>query len=80
VTLRVAVTLCGEEHECTIIAGTNYAIALDQAHRAKEACDLFTKILATSKQVFGHHHNLTKDIESALELANDFKRCNCTSQ
>jgi hypothetical protein len=63
------VTLCGEQHELSIHAGTNYAIALHQAHRAKEACDLFTKMLVISKQVLGHHHNLTKDIESAFESA-----------
>ena len=56
----------GEKHEYTIRAGRNYAIDLHRANRREEARDLLTKLLATSKQVFGLHHNITKEIESVL--------------
>jgi hypothetical protein len=58
----------GEEHEYTIIAGKNYALRLQIANRRKEARDLLMKLLATSKQVLGPHHNTTKEVESALTL------------
>jgi hypothetical protein len=63
--LRVA--KLGEEHENTIIAGTNFAIDLRNANRWGEARELLTKLLATSKQVLGPHHNTTKDVESVLK-------------
>jgi tetratricopeptide (TPR) repeat protein len=56
----------GEESGYTIRAGNDYAIALRQANRWEEARELLTKLLATSKQVFGLHHNITKEIESVL--------------
>ena len=56
----------GEEHEYTIHAGKIYAINLLKANRQEEARELLMKILATSKQVFGSDHNITKDIESEL--------------
>ena len=60
----------GEEHYYTITAGKNYALRLRKANRREEARDLLTKLLATSKQVFGPHHNSTKIIESILQRAN----------
>ena len=54
----------------TINAGKNYALRLQKANRREEARDLLTKLLATSKQVFGPHHNSTKIIESILQRAN----------
>jgi len=55
-----------EEHEYTIRAGKILAMTLQDANRGDEARELFTKLLATSKQVFGVHHNITKEIESVL--------------
>jgi hypothetical protein len=60
----------GEGHEVTIRAGNNFAIDLRKANRWGEARDLLTKLNATSKQVLGHHHNITKDIESELKQIN----------
>jgi hypothetical protein len=60
----------GEGHEYTIHAGRNYAINLRKANRKTEARELLTKLLATSKQVFGPHHKTTKDVESMLESFN----------
>jgi hypothetical protein len=57
----------GEEHKYTIRAGKNYAINLRKANRGEEARELLTKLLATSKQILGSHHNTTKEIESELE-------------
>jgi hypothetical protein len=57
----------GEDDEYTIHAGKDYAIALWQANRGEEAMELLTKLLITSKQVLGPHHNTTKDIESELK-------------
>jgi cation transport regulator ChaC len=62
--LRVAEL--GEENENTIISGRQYAIDLRKANRRDEARELLTKLLATSKQVLGPHHNTTKDVESEL--------------
>jgi hypothetical protein len=56
----------GEESEYTIIAGKNYAIRLQKANRQEEARELMIKLLATSKQVFGSDHNITKSVESML--------------
>ena len=52
----------GEESECKL-----YAINLQKANREEEARELLTKLLATSKQTFGSHHNVTKDVEFALQ-------------
>jgi hypothetical protein len=57
----------GEESEYTIDAGRMYADILRKANRGEEARELLKKLLATSKQVLGHHHNITKDIESQLK-------------
>jgi hypothetical protein len=57
----------GEQHVDTIDAGRSYAINLHNANRGDEAMDLLTKLLATSKQVFGPDHNITKEVASALE-------------
>jgi hypothetical protein len=57
----------GEDHELTIDAGVQFAYVLQDANRQEEARDLLMKLLATSKQVLGPHHNITKDIESTLE-------------
>jgi hypothetical protein len=56
----------GEEQECTIHAGKIYALRLQKADRGEEARELLTKLLATSKQVFGSDHNITKSVESML--------------
>jgi hypothetical protein len=56
----------GEDSEYTIIAGKNYAIHLQKANRREEARELLIKLLATSKQVFGSDHNITKSVESML--------------
>jgi hypothetical protein len=57
----------GEEHENTIDAGKNYALRLQKANRQEEARDLLMKLQATSMQILGPHHNVTKDIESMLQ-------------
>jgi hypothetical protein len=62
--LRIAEN--GEEDEYTIDAGKIYAIGLRKASRWEEARELLTKLLATSKQVLGPHHNITKSVESML--------------
>jgi hypothetical protein len=64
---KMRVAKFGEEKEPTIRAGKNYAIDLHNANRGDEARDLLTKLHATSKQVLGLHHNITKDIESELK-------------
>jgi hypothetical protein len=56
----------GEGNEDTIHAGRNYAINLHNANRGDEARDLLTKLLATSKQILGSDHNITKSVESML--------------
>jgi hypothetical protein len=56
----------GEEHYYTILAGKDYAIALRHANRGDEARELLMKLLATSKQVFGSDHNITKSVEPML--------------
>ena len=56
----------GEEDYYTIEVGRNYAIDLQKANRWEEARELLTKLLATSKQVFGSDHNITKSVESML--------------
>jgi hypothetical protein len=56
----------GEESGYTIIAGRDYAINLRKTNSGDEASELFTKLLATSKQVFGSDHNITKSVESML--------------
>ena len=56
----------GEEHEYTIKSGKIYAIDLQKANRREEAKELLMKLLATSKQVFGSDHKITKEVESML--------------
>ena len=56
----------GEEHYYTIDAGKLYAIDLKKANRREEARELLIKLLATSKQVFGSDHKITKSVESML--------------
>jgi hypothetical protein len=67
--IRIATN--GEDDEYTIHAGEYYAIALRQANRGEEAMELMTKLLVTSKQVLGPHHNITKQVESTLECVNN---------
>jgi hypothetical protein len=57
----------GEENEFTIHAGRIYANNLLKANRREEARKLLMKLLATSKQVLGPHHNITKEIQSTLK-------------
>jgi len=66
--LRVAEL--GEESGYTICAGNRYALRLGKANRREEARELLMKLLATSKQVFGPHHNKTKEIELLLSKIN----------
>jgi hypothetical protein len=56
----------GEEHYYTIDAGKTYAQRLQKANRREEARELLMKLLATSKQVFGSDHKITKQVESML--------------
>jgi hypothetical protein len=65
---EVRVSELGERQEGTIHAGRSYAINLLTANRGEEARELLIKLLATSKQVFGPHHNTTKEVTSALTL------------
>jgi hypothetical protein len=67
---KLRVAEWGEEHEYTIKSGKIYAINLRKANRGGEASELLKKLLATSKQVFGSDHNITKGVESALQHAN----------
>ena len=64
---KVRAAELGDEHEHTIKSGKNYATALRNANRGDEARELLTKLLATSKQILGSHHNTTKEIELKLE-------------
>jgi hypothetical protein len=57
----------GDGHYYTIDAGKNYAIDLHTANRGDEARELLSKLLATSKQVFGSGHHITKQVESELK-------------
>ena len=66
--LRVA--KYGKEHELTIDAGKIYALKLHTANGVDEARALLTKLLITSKQVFGPDHNNTKEVELALKSVN----------
>jgi hypothetical protein len=61
---ELRVTQSGENNEYTIDAGKIYALRLRNANRGEEARELLTKMLATSKQVFGSDHNITKSVES----------------
>ena len=63
---ELRVTQSGENNEYTIDAGKIYALRLRNANRGEEARELLTKLLATSKQVFGSDHNITKSVESML--------------
>jgi hypothetical protein len=56
----------GDDDEYTINAGKIYAIDLKKANRREEARELLMKLLATSKQVFGSDHKITKEVKSML--------------
>ena len=56
----------GEGCKYTIRVGMSYAIELQTLNRGDESKELLTKLLATSKQVFGPDHKTTKDVEYAL--------------
>ena len=56
----------GEGSKLAINSGKNYAIDLQEANRGDEALELLTKLLATSRQVLGPHHNTTKEVEATL--------------
>jgi hypothetical protein len=64
---KLRVAEYGEEHEYTINSGKNYAISLREANHEGEARELLTKLLATSKQVFGPDHNITREVESTIK-------------
>ena len=63
---KLGVAEHGEENEYTIRTGRQYAIDLRKANRETEARELLTKLFATSKQVFGSGHTITKEVESVL--------------
>jgi hypothetical protein len=65
----------GEEHEKTIHAGKNYAIALWKANRDGEASELLTNLLAMSLKILGPHHSTTEDISSCLQCQNGSLVC-----
>jgi hypothetical protein len=67
---KLRIAEIGDENEFTISAGRQYAIDLHNANRGREARELLTKLLATSKQVLGPHHKTTKRVESALKSVN----------
>ena len=64
-----------EEHEKTIHAGKNYAIALWKANREGEASELLTKLLAASLKILGPHHSTTEEIASCLQCRNGSLVC-----
>jgi hypothetical protein len=66
----------GEGNEYTIDAGKFYAQRLQKANRLEEARELLMKLLATSKQVLGPHHNTTKDIERIMNQCSNAQRAN----
>jgi len=68
---ELRITTDGEESEYTIHAGKQYAIDLHNANRGDEARELMIKLLATSKQVLGPDHNVTKAVASTLECVNN---------
>jgi hypothetical protein len=68
---EVRIAEYGDEHYYTIDAGKIYALRLQKANRGVEARELLTKLLVTSKQVLGPHHNMTKEVESELEEVNE---------
>ena len=57
----------GEKNDYTIRAGKILAMTLQDQNRGGEARELLVKLLATSKQVYGAHHNTTKEIELELK-------------
>ena len=65
----------GEEHEKTIHAGKDYAIALWKANRDGEASELLTNLLAMSLKILGPHHSTTKEISSCLQCQNGKITC-----
>jgi hypothetical protein len=56
----------GDEDEYTIDAGKRYALRLQKSNRREEARELLMKLLATSKQVFGSDHKITKEVALVL--------------
>lgn len=61
----------GQKSEHTIKAGIAYVSNLRSAYCSIEAERLVTKLIATSRQVFGEDHKYTKE---SLELLNEIKR------
>jgi hypothetical protein len=57
----------GEKDGYTIRAGKILAMSLQDQNRWGEARELLSKLSATSKQVYGAHHNTTKEIELELK-------------
>jgi hypothetical protein len=72
---KMGVAKFGEGNEYTIDVGRKLAIELHSANRGDDARELLMKLLATSNQVLGPHHNTTKDVESALDHANALNQC-----
>jgi hypothetical protein len=65
---KLRVAEFGEVNQDTILAGKIYAMNLQKASRGNESRELLIKLLATSKQGLGPHHNLTKEVESELKI------------
>ena len=63
---KLRVSKYGEESEYAILAGKDYAAALQNANCSYEARELSTKFLATSKQVLGPNHSTTRAVEHTL--------------
>jgi hypothetical protein len=54
----------GEVSSLTL--GSNSSIQLRQSHHTIEACRLFKRLIAISKQQHGQEHKITKDLERGL--------------
>jgi hypothetical protein len=55
------------EKELKVNKACGNAEGLQNANRREEAIELLTKLLATSKQVLGLHHKITKNLESTRQ-------------
>ena len=52
-----------------------YDIKLKHINRGDEAREFLTKLLSTSKQVFGSDHNITKGIEADEKMTIEQMMC-----
>lgn len=65
---KAGIAQLGESSEYTIRMGMIYASELQKFNRGDELTELMTKLLATSKQVFGPDYKTTKDVEYAINF------------